>query len=293
MPNMIRVRLLYQNESARTYARAIAPTSVLANRNFPVFAQQQEVLNTSTNYSLTMLVDWRPTDTKIPANYGRTIWDVPEDIEDHMADPVYQAWFRQISCVSVPNRHLYDVVRSVAHQVVILPTYIPTAALLHSYQRRPQNAIGIFGRVDLRDTLPALLPWINKHKVAVLTDSHEIGKQFPDSAVFQHSFAAYQKTLGYVQCVLLPTSTRRLGDGFWARDASMLGIPVITTKWYPSETNIPLIAHSPEEIVELLGAERKINYQDMSQDKRKLGMDWGVQYQVERVWWKAWEKLAY
>jgi hypothetical protein len=293
MSKQIRVRLLYQEESPRTYARAIAPTSVLANRNFPVFAQQQLSLNTTTNYDITMLVDWRPLSDKLPPHYGRVIWDVPDDIEDHLSDPVYQAWFQQISCISVPNHHLFEVVRGLAHKVVILPTYIPTAALMRGAKPNQRDAIGIFGRVEIGPVLPYLLPWLERERLPVISDSHETGRVFQHSAVFTTSFHAYQQALSHLRAVVLPATPRKIGDGFWARDAAFMGIPVITTRWHATEMNYRQVAETPEQIVSLLENDRPRHYQDMAVQKRQIAQDWAVQYQIEKVWWNAWEKLAY
>jgi hypothetical protein len=290
----LRVRLLYQRENARTMARAIAPTSLLANRGKAIYASSHD-LDTTTTYDITMLVDWRPGKHELPVQAGTVIWDVPEDIELHLDEPEYRTYFARIPVVAVANEHMRQAVRGLAHQVVVLPTWLPVAQLLHG-KRQIQDLLCVFGFAQDALVLEALQAYIARHpRTAIVVDRVATLADKLPCAVLPVGYDVYVKTLHVAKALLLPRKTIYAGDGFWARDARLLQIPVLASPGYDHELPRQEIttcreAEDWQQALETL-TQSHATAEERIAHRERLVTDWSVSCKAQD-WWESWSRLA-
>lgn len=280
----MKVRLLFQQETPRSWARGIAITEILAQRDKDIVAQQQTTLAVSTSYHVTMLVDWIPTAEPLPPHQGALVWDVPEQVATHLHDPLYQPYFQQMPFICVPNDRVADQVRGLARgKVFVLPTLIPTPALNTARSRSERQVVVVLGPAD-REILPIISAVLAATQRVVVAD---IPLDLP-IIVLPPDFPAYATALRSAQCVILPRPDLWQGDGFMVRDALYCGVPVLIPQHFNPEVQHPGIVRIRDW--HALSCEH-LPVSGGYEHRQQLVNAWGV-HQHAQLWWNTFIELA-
>lgn len=251
-------------------------------------------MDTRTDYDITMLIDWTPLG-ELPPHHGLVIWDVPENILDHLNDPLYQEYFSKIPVISVPNQQMrLAIMQLAAHKhVIILPTYVPMHDLQVGSTKRLEHSMGIFGENDISDEQAEMLSqFFDQHPTGgLVTDQKQIAERVVPSVCIDPSFQSYVRALHTVSCVIGYRTSMHIGDGFRVRDALALGLRAISNVDYLHE-----VEHHPRlmsvttlrdtHLTPLQGYNNTEHIRQYEQFIR----EWSIHYRVDS-WWKAWEKL--
>lgn len=279
------IQFVTQGDSARAWLRADVPAHVLMSRGFAASVNTAQHPDLRARHTLTILTDWRPVEPVQHTNAGLLLWDLPEDILDHLQEDAWLNQFQAVDGCVTHSTQVAQAVRRFTPRVIVLPTLLPDPFLFdpEAGKRRPEaHTLLLIGRNSPDSFGAVLAEWQAKTNGVVLTAQ---GYEIPPLDYLQ----ALRRARGIL---FLQAEGDQSADPGWVRNALACGLPVLTNvHGMPDHTRLAVVP-TDRWLSALTAIGRTgtcgepADARARENERNQLVTGFGVRFQVH-TWWQT------